>query len=202
MMHSGDPNKTAMRSLAADEKGAAVMEFGLVSVVFITLLLGMMDIGHMAYTQSLLNGAAQAAAREVSLEGGDPDAADADLQALIRRVAPGAVLTPNRVSYFDFDDVERAEQWNDENGDGVCNDDENFVDENENGQWDEDIGVTGNGGASDVVVYTVNLEYKSLFPIPFYDSEGSTRNLSATFVKKNQPFLAQNGYGSSAGVCS
>ena len=186
----------------SEEKGATLMEFGIVSVVFITMLLGMMDIGQMAYTQAVLNGAAQSVSREVALENGDPDLSDAELTRLVRRVAPGATITPERKSYFDFDDIERAEQFNDADGDGFCNNDENFVDENGNGQWDEDVGVNGNGGANDVVVYTVTASYEPLFKIPFYDNASAKRELSATFVKKNQPFSAQNALGSTVGVCS
>lgn len=195
------PSSAPRNSLLGDESGATLMEFGLVSVAFITMLLGMMDIGHMAYTQAVLNGAAQAAARETSLETGDSAVSDAEVTALVRTVAPGATVTPERVSYFDFDDVERAEKWNDEDSDGTCNNDENYVDENENGQWDEDVGVAGNGGAGDVVIYTISINYKPLFAIPFYDSGDAQRELSTTFVRKNQPFSAQMGYGSSAGVC-
>ncbi len=190
------------KKLRTDEVGATVMEFGLVAVIFITMLLGMMDIGQRTYAQSVLNGAAQAVAREASLESGNPAEADARLTALVRRVAPNAIVSTNRTSYFNFNDVARAEKWNDENSDGTCNEDENYVDENRNGQWDADIGVTGNGGANDVVVYTVTTTYKPLFAIPFLDNAGAERKLSTKFIRKNQPFSAQNNYGSSAGVCT
>ena len=38
------------KRLAKDEGGATIMEFGLVSVVFITMMMGMFDIGQMTYT--------------------------------------------------------------------------------------------------------------------------------------------------------
>jgi hypothetical protein len=166
------------------------------------MLIGMMDLGQTAYTQAILNGAAQEAARASSLESNDTVASDAKILEAVRKVAPGATVDTSRVSYFDFDDIERAEKWNDEDSDGICNNDENYVDENGNGQWDADIGVTGNGGAGDVVLYTVSVNYKPLFPIPFYDNSSAERELSSVIVKKNQPFSAQDGYGDSAGVCA
>lgn len=195
-------NPFLQKHLLKDQSGSAVMEFGLVVTVFITMMLGMMDIGQAAYTQAVLNGAAQEVARAAALETRDVALADAKLEKIVQRVAPGAKLTPKRVSYYDFGDINRSESFRDTNGDGVCNNDENYDDENGNGQWDEDIGVEGNGNASDVVVYTVSAEYKPLFAIPFYDDADSKRTLSATFVKKNQPFERQESYGNTVAVCS
>lgn len=190
------------RRLRADQAGAAVMEFGIIFVVFVTMLIGMFDIGQGAYAQAVLNGAVSEAARSSSLETADTSAADAKVASLIGGVAPGATITSTRLSYYDFADIERPEQWNDEDADGLCNNDEAYTDENANGQWDADIGVAGNGTAGDVVIYTVNVSYEPLFPIPFYDDADSTRNLKAVTVKKNQPFRDQPGYGSAAGVCA
>lgn len=193
-----------VRSLVAlrdDEAGTTVMEFGLIATAFITLLLGLFDLGQMAYTQSVLNGAVQTAARSSSLESGNTSAADTQVEDLVRLTAPGANVTASRVSYFDFDDIERAESWNDADADGVCNDGEAYSDENGNGMWDQDIGSDGNGGASDVIIYTVNVTYAPLFPNPFISYGTSERNLTSSTVKKNQPFADQPGYGANAGTC-
>ena len=189
-------------ALLSDENGSALMEFGIVATVFITMVLGMMDIGQAAYTQAVLNGAAQEVAREASLETRDVALSDAELEKLVRRVAPNATVKPERVSYYDFDDIGRNEAFRDTNGDGICNNDENYDDENGNDQWDEDVGVEGNGGASDVIIYTVSVEYEPLFAIPFYDNADSKRTLSTTFVKKNQPFDRQGAYSDTVKVCT
>ncbi|MGB7374571.1 TadE/TadG family type IV pilus assembly protein [Pontixanthobacter sp.] len=190
-----------LRRLLADERGTSVMEFGLMITVFMTLLLGLFDLGQMAYANAILKGAVQDAARSSSLETSNTAAADMEVAAAVRAVAIDAVVRSSRVSYFDFEDVDRPESWNDEDGDGMCNDGEAYTDENRNGQWDEDIGKTGNGGAGDVVIYTVKIEYDPLFPNPFIPGGTSKRELSASSVKKNQPFADQAKYGSDAGVC-
>ncbi|WP_432200416.1 TadE/TadG family type IV pilus assembly protein [Erythrobacter sp. W53] len=190
------------KRLAKDEGGATIMEFGLVSVVFITMMMGMFDIGQMTYTQAVLNGAVQEAARTSTLETGDAAAADARLLELVSRVAPGATISTERKSYFDFPNVERAEPYGDTDGDGLCNNGELYTDENNNGSWDEDVGVQGNGQASDVVIYRVEMEYEPLFPIPFSSEASSTRKLSSVAVKRNQPFAQQVGPGNSTGVCT
>ncbi len=177
------------------------MEFGLIAGVFVSLLLGLFDMGQAAYTRAILDGAVEEAARTSALETGDIDAADDRIEEMIDFVAPGAVVVSQRRSYFDFADVERAEAWNDADGSGVCDNNESYTDENGNGVWDEDIGADGNGGAGDVVIYTVTVTYEPLFPNPFWSGGPTNRVMTASAVKKNQPFADQARYGSTAGVC-
>lgn len=184
-----------------DESGASLMEFGLIVPVFMTLMLGLFDIGQMVYTQSTLNGVVQEAARSSSLETGDTVSADARVETLLDTTAPGVTVAATRLSYFDFADLGRAEAWNDADGDGACNNGENYTDENGNGSWDLDIGVSGNGGAGDVVIYEVTATYKPLFPVPFFSMSGTDRVLTSSAIKKNQPFADQTTYGSAAGTC-
>ncbi len=193
--------KARLRGLLADESGTTVMEFGLMITVFMTLMLGLFDLGQLAYTQAILNGAVQEAARTSSLEGGNTTTADSRVRELIRVSAPDATIATTRVSYFDFADIDRPESWNDADNDGLCNNSEAYTDENGNGQWDEDIGEDGNGGAGDVVIYTVTATYAPLFPIPFYPGGSDNRSVTSSAVKKNQPFADQTGYGSDAGNC-
>ncbi|MXO90296.1 TadE/TadG family type IV pilus assembly protein [Pontixanthobacter aquaemixtae] len=190
-----------LTNLSKDQRGTTVMEFGLMVTVFMTLLLGLFDLGQLAYANAILRGATQDAARDSSLETGNTTTADAAVTSIIRTVAPDATVTSSRVSYFDFEDVERPESWNDENDDGSCNDGEAYVDENGNGNWDSDIGVSGNGGAGDVVIYTVTVTYDPLFPNPFLPGGARARKITSSAVKKNQPFADQANYGSDAGIC-
>jgi hypothetical protein len=183
--------------LGPDASGVTVVEFGFVAPVFFALLMGIFEIGHMAYANAVLNGAVEKAARTATLEIGDTSAADEEVKQMISKVVPGAEFKSIRKSYFDFKDINRPEQWNDSNGNGDCDNDENFVDENGNGEWDADIGVAGNGTAGDVVLYKVTVAYEPLFPLPLVGKQ----ELTATAVKKNQPFANQEGYGTDAGVC-
>lgn len=188
-------------ALCRDRSGTTVMEFGLMVTVFVSLLLGLFDLGQMAYTKAILDGAVQEAARSSALETADSASADDRIEEMIRVAAPDAVVTTQRKSYYDFADIERAESWNDADGSDTCDNGEAYTDENGNGQWDEDIGEAGNGGAGDVVIYTVNVSYDPLFPNPFFSWGENKRQLSASAVKKNQPFADQDKYGSTAGTC-
>jgi hypothetical protein len=160
-----------------------------------------LDMGQLAYAKSILDGAAQDAAREASLEGGDTTAADAIVADQVQHIAPHATVTTSRLSYYDFSDIGRPEKWTDTNRNSICDNKEPYTDENGNGQWDEDIGNDGNGGADDVVMYTVTVQYERLFKMPLTPGE-TTRTISATAVRKNQPFASQTAYKETkAGTC-
>ena len=112
-----------------------------------------------------------------------------------------AAVAPSNLT-FDFVDIGRPERWNDGNNNGQCDNNETYVDENSNGDWDKDIGVTGNGGASDVIIYTVVVKYTPVFRIPFMPAKWYERTLTSTAVRKNQPFAQQTALGSNSGICS
>jgi Flp pilus assembly protein TadG len=189
------------RELRVDCRGAALLEFAFTAPIWILLVVGTLDLGQMAYAKSVLAGATEDAARNASLETGDTTTADAMVERQVQRIAPGATVTTSRVSYFDFADIGRAEAWNDTDHSGACDNNESYVDENGNGRWDADIGVDGNGGASDVVMYTVTVRYDRLFKVPLLPGD-STRTITATAVRKNQPFAHQDSLGSTARVCA
>lgn len=193
--------RSLSRRLRQDDRGVTVVEFALIAPTFLLLLLGTLDIGQMVYAQSVLNGAVQSAARDASLEGGDTDAADDLVLARVAPIMPGVELDTSRRSYYDFADIERPEQWNDSDDNGICNDGEAYTDENANGQWDDEIGQDGNGGANDVVIYTVRATYEPIFKVPFLPESWEMRTLESTAIKKNQPFSNQTEYASTAGTC-
>lgn len=191
-----------LRSLHSDTEGATIVEFAIVTPLFMVLLLGIMDVGQMVYGKSVLAGAVRKAARDSSLETRNTSEADGMVLDMIRPVLPGVTIETNRKSYYDFADIGRPEKWNDSNKNGRCDNNETYTDENRNAQWDEDIGKAGNdGGASDVVVYTVKASFEPVFKVPFLPHLWNDRTLTSTAVTRNQPFANQTGYGSSAGSC-
>lgn len=188
--------------LADDRRGIATIEFALVAPVFLGLIIAIFDIGQLAYGKAVLAGAVQNAARSAALETADTARADNMVRAAIAPVLPGVEIVSSRVSYFDFADIGRAERWNDADGNGECDNDETYTDENGSGEWEADVGLTGNGGAGDVVVYSVDARYETVFHVPFAPESWRERTISATMVRKNQPFADQREYSSTSGVCS
>ncbi|MBB3861483.1 Flp pilus assembly protein TadG [Novosphingobium hassiacum] len=193
----------SLRALRGDSSGATIVEFAIVMPMFLVLLLGILDIGQMAYGKSVLSGAVRRAARASALETRSTAQADAMVLDMVKEVLPGATLSTSRTSYYDFSDIGRAEKWNDRNGNGRCDASETFTDENRNGVWDEEMGRSNSeGSANDVVVYKVVASFEPVFKVPFLPGAWGRRTLTATAVTKNQPFGAQPGYGSSAGACA
>jgi Flp pilus assembly pilin Flp len=190
------------RRLIRNREGATIVEFAIVLPLFLTFLIGMLDIGQMVYGKSVLTGAVHRAARASATETRNTAQADATVLSTIRPVLPGVTMESSRTSYFDFSDVGRKEKWNDANGNGACDNNEIYTDENRNGQWDEDVGrKNDSGSANDVIVYRVTARFEPVFKVPFLPERWSERTLSATAVVKNQPFGNQTDYGSTAGSC-
>lgn len=188
--------------LLRNQDGAAAIEFALVMPMFLTLMIGVLDVGQTVYGKSILNGAVEQAARSASLETGNTQEADDVVEDIVGTVLPSMTMSSTRTSYFDFSDIGRGEAWNDANANGSCDNGEAYTDENRSGSWDAEIGSDGNGGASDVVIYTVTVQYTTAFPVPLMPDSWNTRTLTSTAVRKNQPFADQSGYASTAGVCS
>lgn len=195
----------ALRRLRADcrgdTRGVTAIEFAVAGPVLIILLMGIFDLGHMAYIRAVLQGGVQQVARNGTLETAETEAGDAYVKRLVDGVAPGAKVEITRSSYFDFTDIARPEAWNDKNNNSICDNGESYTDENKNGHWDADVGKSGNGGANDVVVYTVKVTYTPVFPVPGLTDGNTRRTLSATAVRKNQPYALQQAVGSAAGTC-
>ncbi|HEX7849902.1 MAG TPA: TadE/TadG family type IV pilus assembly protein [Vicinamibacterales bacterium] len=181
-----------IRALRHDQRGAALIEFALVTPVMLVMLMGFGDMLYQVYTQSILDGELQKAARDSGIEGGAANTStiDAKVQTMVKKIAPGATFTSTRKSYDSFSEV-APEPFTDANGNGVRDPGECFTDENGNGTWDQDPGIAGQGGASAVTVYTMTATYPRLFPVAGLLGWPQTQTVSATTLLKNQPYATQ-----------
>ena len=183
------------KRLGGDESGATLTEFAFVAPILCLMVMGIFDMAHTQYTRALINGSMQKAGRDLTLEsaGSQEASIDARVIAQIKTVAPNnATVTLEKLSHFDFADIGEEEEYSDDNGDGICNNNEPFVDANGNGQWDADRGETGVGGARDAVLYTAVVKYDRLFPM--YGLAGMSQDveLRASTVLRNQPYDQQD----------
>ena len=184
-----------MKRLKQDQDGATLTEFGFVAPILILMVMGIFDLGHSLYTSALINGAMQDAGRDLTLEsaGSREDAIDALVTSQVLKVAPSSsTITLEKLSHFDFTDIGEAEEFEDDNGDGICNNNEVFVDLNENGLWDADRGQQGIGGARDAVLYTAIVSYPRLFPMAGLAGLPENVEIRASTVLRNQPFDEQD----------
>jgi TadE-like protein len=170
------------RRIRASETGSTIVEFAVISPVMFTLLLGGFDFGHTLYMKSILQGAVNKAARDSTLETGTV----AEIQAAVDQKVIDQVLKLNNTAnigpesfsrsyYRTFTDAAfpESEVWDDTNSDGECNNDENYIDENNNSDFDADGIADGQGYTRDAVKYTATITYNRLFPFPKLIGTGS-----------------------------
>lgn len=182
------------RSLRSDIRGATIVEFAIILPVFLTLIMGFGELSYQAYVKAVLTGAMQKAGRDSTIQGAEARASDLDqkVMAMVRAVARNATYTSSRKNYSEFGNV-APEPFNDGNGNGVRDSGECFTDVNRNGAWDADPGRQGQGGASDVTVYTITIAYPRLFPVSRWFGWRAVETQSATTTLKNQPYASQAG---------
>jgi Flp pilus assembly pilin Flp len=184
-----------------DQDGATVVEFGLIAMPLTIMIMGVMDLGHTQYVDSVMNGAMHELARESSLEGASSTSqqaiVDARLRDTIRSVSKDAQVIVTRRYYKTFSKAAaaQAEDWTDGNSNGRCDDNEPFIDANNNDIWDADGGDSGQGGAKDVVIVRVEVRYKRLFPTRALIGFGEDVQLLTDSILANQPYGAQSNYG-------
>lgn len=181
--------------LRGDQNGVSIVEFALIAPVLLTMLMGLLDLAYNMYTAQMLQGAVQGAARKSTIEAAESNTAaiDGSVSTAVRAIAPSATLNFSRKAYNNFGNVNRPEDFDDVNADGICNNGEPFEDANANGNWDMDPGQTGFGGARDAVLYTVDITYPRAFPIfAFIPGQTSTFSMTATVVLRNQPYGMQS----------
>lgn len=189
------------RRLAADRRGAAIVEFAIVAPVLLLLLLVGFDTAHSLWVRAALQGMMQKAARDSSLESGttagSPAALNAKVQAGVQALAINATFAFDRRFYRTFSAAAaaKAETYTDTNNNKKCDNGEPYVDANNNNVWDADGGDSGQGSAKDRVIYTVTMTYRHLFPFWNLVGMSNTASASAKTVLQNQPYGDQGVYG-------
>lgn len=175
-----------------DRRGIAAVEFAILAPVMILMMMGFMDLVYQVYAQSVLDGAVQKAGRDSAIEGGAEarDKIDDLVLKAVKKMAPNATFSSTRKSYSTFQAV-KPEKFIDANNNKRYDSGECFDDTNGNKRWDADPGLTGQGGANDVVVYVATIEYPRMFPMPGLVGWSRKESLSSKTVLKNQPFASQ-----------
>ena len=181
----------ARKDLVRDDSGVTAVEFGLIAPVFIMMLMGFFDLGYNIYAKSILQGAMQEAARKSTIEGTTVANLDTGVRTSVQRVMPRAQISFDRKAYSNFTDVRQAEDFDDADGNGVCDNGELFEDTNGNGMWDSDRGASGQGEAREAVQYTATMTFERAFPIAGFIGLSNTFTTSETTLLRNQPFSLQ-----------
>lgn len=197
--------RAVLRRLRPADRGAAAVEFALVAPVLMMSMMGLGNLIHAIYAQSIVVGAVQKAGRDGTIQNKGSAAATAALDAKvmesIRQVAPGATFVSTRQNYANFSNVGKPEPHTDNAGGrtGQYDAGECYSDTNGNGSWDADGGRAGVGGANDIAKYTITVTYPRLFPTPGLNW-GANGTITASTVLKNQPYAAQ-GAATAVTIC-
>jgi Flp pilus assembly pilin Flp len=188
--------RAVLRRLGFEDRGAAAVEFALVAPVLMMFMMGIGNLLHAIYTQSIVVGAVQKVGRDGTIQNKGSDDATAKLDAkvmeIVRQAAPGATFVSTRQNYANFSNVDKPEPHTDKAGGrtGQYDAGECYSDTNGNDRWDADGGRSGVGGANDIAQYTITVTYPRLFPAPGLDW-GANGTITASTVLKNQPYAAQ-----------
>jgi Flp pilus assembly protein TadG len=181
-------------NLLRDRRGVSAVEFGMTAPILFLMISGTLDMAQGYYVNTVLQGAVNAAARKSSLQTGQTDSATLDglVSSMIKYAMPKATVTFVRKNYAEFSAVGMPEDFTDTNKNGKYDATECFVDMNSNSLWDADMGKSGLGGANDVVVYTVTVNYKRMFGFGKVLGLPDSQIVHGTTILKNQPFATQS----------
>lgn len=193
-----------IRRLIRDRRGATIVEFAIIAPVMGLLLLGAFDTAHSLYMRAALQGIVQKTARDSALELGTDDAEQARLddkvRNAVRAIANNSTIVITRRFYRTFAAASAAtpepfRAADDTNHNGVCDNNEIFEDDNNNGFRDLDGADAGQGGAKDRTLYTVVMSYPRMFPIYKYLGGSTVTKITASTILENQPYSDQGKYG-------
>jgi Flp pilus assembly protein TadG len=183
-----------LKKIFGDEHGGTIAEFAIVSPVMFSLLFAGFDFGHTQYVKSILQGEMNKAARDSSLETGTvaqvQAAVDQRVKDQVKFLNKDADFTFTRSYYRTFTDAAfpESEVFADTNGDGECNNDENYIDENNNSDFDADGIADGQGYTRDAVKYSATITYDRLFPLAGLLGWSNEVTVNASTVIANQPY--------------
>jgi len=179
--------------LLADQRGATLVEFGLVAGPFLLMLLGIMDLGYRGYVDTVSKSVLHQVARDAST--GEMTTAQIEQQVndgLDDLVLKNAVINVSTESYFDFTNIGKPEKLTvDNNNNGEVDPGDCFIDNNNNDVFDTDYGITGTGGPDDIVSYKIEIVSPRLFPLATMIGLDDTMTISNSTAVRNQPYGAQ-----------
>ncbi|ODP38650.1 TadE/TadG family type IV pilus assembly protein [Sphingomonas turrisvirgatae] len=182
------------RAFRRDARGVSTIEFAILSPVLFLIICGGLEIGHTMYVQSVLTGQMQKAGRDLALEGSANVDARIALQAGVTNAVKTLVAKPTITfvtkAYHDYRNVGRPEEYVDTNGNGICDNNEPYVDANNSGSWDKDASNKGPEGAKDVVLFEATVKYDRMIVGPLFPF-GKEVQLTSSTLLRNQPSTEQ-----------
>jgi Flp pilus assembly protein TadG len=178
--------------LRRDQRGAAAVEFALVSPLLILFVVGIVEVAMILFVSALLEGSVREAAR-YGITGYTVSGASRidTVRGIVAANTAGMIdmskVTITSLTYSSFTNIGQPEPFDDANGNGIHDTGESYTDVNGNGKWDPDMGAPGVGGPGDVVVYTVSYNWPLLTGY-LSDLMGLNIPLSSSYAVRNEPW--------------
>jgi len=187
-------DKNKRNNMIDNQDGATAVEFAIIAPVLIMLMMAITDIGMMMFAQGVLENSTFMAARTGKTGFVEQDKTREETMIEVLHQRAGTLMDTTKlnitsISYGEFDDIGQPEPFIDANGNGERDTGENYTDVNGNGVYDDDVGTSGQGAASEVVVYTVTYPWKLSTPVisRMMGDEG-IMNLTSRIVVQNEPY--------------
>lgn len=177
-----------------NDDGSMTMEFALVAPVLFLAVVGLIEISLVLFANTLIEGGVREASR-FGITGATPATGTREdrIVEIINDNGMGLVTVTTAdvttLVYPNFDSVDQAEPFTDQNGNSDYDAGEPFTDINCNGQWDQDQGRSGAGVGGEVVQYTVSYDW-SLLTGMLSDALAGALSLPLTVsvAVRNEPF--------------
>lgn len=181
------------RKLWRKQEGAAILEFAIVAPVFLTALVGVIELAGMLFTWAMFESAVSEAARYGTtgsvLPGTSREQRVSEIvQDRTIGIIPMQDVHISSKIYPDFASIGTGEIFTDSNHNNRWDAGESFIDMNGNQQWDEDIGIDGMGDSGQIVLYRVSYVWQGYTPL--WAAIIGQKTFTVTTAVMNEPWNA------------
>jgi Flp pilus assembly protein TadG len=188
-------NHNQKSTLSQDRTGSAIIEFAIIAPILFLFLIGFTELALIFFTNAVLEGATNIGSRigRTGYTAGGvvrEDYIRSEIQRLSGGYLDTSLLNISILSYDNFGNVGRPEDFIDANGNGTYDPGESFTDVNGNSQWDADRGITGAGVRGAVVLYRVTYPWELFTPLmrDLIGDPNGILNITAVATVRNERF--------------
>lgn len=186
--------RSFLSHLRTDERGAHIVEFGLIALPLTVVLLVFTDFGYRLYLGAVVEGALHQTARFATVGGRGSNEIDEYLKSQLVAFSSDVKVSIDKRSYSQFSGVGKDEKFIDSNANGRYDSGVDcYYDDNGNRVWDTAAtsGRTGTGGSDDLIYYTVTANFPRVVPLGRFLGWSANESVSSNMVLRNQPFGSQ-----------
>jgi len=183
--------RSRLRSLSQSEDGSILIEAALGLPILLTAIVGVLEVANILFVSVAVENAVLRASR-FGITGSSEEGVNRTDQVyeVIEENTFGRVnmetVEIETLVYDQFSDIGEPEPYEDDNDSDSYDEGEAYTDVNGNGQWDEDMGAEGLGGAGDIVLYRIRYAANSLTGFSEWADQSVT--ISSTVAVRNEPY--------------